>query len=272
MVVRLGFSVAIHTDPEILLVDEVLSVGDANFQRRCMEGIQRMIRSGCSVVIVSHSMTSIQAVCKRVIWLDRGRVRMDGPPEQVIAGYCEESDRRYLASQHEIEPDRSDPIVLERLVLRNSDGVETDTVKSLEAVELELYYTAQCRIERPLFWLGISHNQFGSLFGVSNMAETDRTAYVEGRGVMRARFEALPLMPGVYQIAAGARDETGAVFLTQSRIMKTFRVTMSAPGKIGDTVMPVSAAYDSSPVIVQGQWLGNTRLESVPMEFAADRG
>jgi lipopolysaccharide transport system ATP-binding protein len=87
MRVRLGFAVAAHLEPEILIVDEVLAVGDAEFQRKSMGKMRDSAKSGRTVLFVSHNMTAMRALCSRVIWLEHGRVRMQGPTEEVVSAY-----------------------------------------------------------------------------------------------------------------------------------------------------------------------------------------
>lgn len=87
MKVRLGFSVAAHLEPEILVIDEVLAVGDAEFQRKCLGKMKDVSRSGRTILFVSHNMTAIASLCTRVLWLHDGRVRMMGPTEEVIRAY-----------------------------------------------------------------------------------------------------------------------------------------------------------------------------------------
>jgi lipopolysaccharide transport system ATP-binding protein len=93
MQTRLGFAVAAHLDPEILLVDEVLAVGDAAFQKKCLGKMQDVARGGRTVVFVSHNMGSIAQLCKRALWLDRGQVKSSGDPSAVIAEYLSDSAR-----------------------------------------------------------------------------------------------------------------------------------------------------------------------------------
>jgi lipopolysaccharide transport system ATP-binding protein len=87
MYVRLAFSVAAHLEPEILVVDEVLAVGDAAFQRKCLGKMTDVAESGRTVILVSHNLAAIQQLCTRSLWLDDGRLREDGPTEQVVASY-----------------------------------------------------------------------------------------------------------------------------------------------------------------------------------------
>lgn len=87
MVMRLAFSVAIHTDPEILLIDEILAVGDQSFQVKSSEAVKKLIRSGATTVYISHSMATVKNLCNRAIWLEKGEVKAEGETEKVIGEY-----------------------------------------------------------------------------------------------------------------------------------------------------------------------------------------
>ncbi len=87
MHVRLGFSAAIHIEPEILIVDEALSVGDASFQQKCTERIQQIKSDGVTFLVVSHNMETVQTLCDELVWLDHGTVKMKGPTEEVSRAY-----------------------------------------------------------------------------------------------------------------------------------------------------------------------------------------
>lgn len=89
MILRLGFSIVIHTDPDVLLVDEVLAVGDEAFQHRCRQTIRAFQERGKSIVFVSHDLEAIREVAQRVLWLDQGHLRLAGPTEEVLAAYHE---------------------------------------------------------------------------------------------------------------------------------------------------------------------------------------
>ncbi|MCA9522828.1 MAG: ABC transporter ATP-binding protein, partial [Myxococcales bacterium] len=87
MYMRLAFAAAIHTDPEILLIDEILAVGDASFQKKSAEALASLIKSGVTTVIVSHDLTAIQRLCDRAVWVDQGETRSEGAPTTVIEEY-----------------------------------------------------------------------------------------------------------------------------------------------------------------------------------------
>ncbi len=92
MQMRLGFSVAIHIDPEVLIMDEVFAVGDQHFQRKCMDSIAALMIKGVTLLFVSHSTDAIRNLCRRVIWLRDGRVEMDGPTDPVLKAYAKTAE------------------------------------------------------------------------------------------------------------------------------------------------------------------------------------
>jgi lipopolysaccharide transport system ATP-binding protein len=87
MYARLGFSVIAHLDPEILLIDEVLAVGDIEFQKKCLYKMMGFKKSGVTMVFVSHSREDVERICDRVIWIDNHSIRMVGPPKDVVLNY-----------------------------------------------------------------------------------------------------------------------------------------------------------------------------------------
>ncbi|HWF48498.1 MAG TPA: ABC transporter ATP-binding protein [Bryobacteraceae bacterium] len=89
MTLRLAFAIAIHIDPEVLLVDEVLTVGDASFRDKCRESIEKLQRNGASLLLVTHELSSIKSLCDRVVWLDHGEVVLAGKPGEVLPRYEE---------------------------------------------------------------------------------------------------------------------------------------------------------------------------------------
>ena len=93
MYVRLGFAVAVNVNPEILLVDEVIAVGDEEFQRRCMDHMHRLRENGTTIVLVSHDAALMRRLCDRVGWLDHGRLVEVGDPDHVIDAYLEHASR-----------------------------------------------------------------------------------------------------------------------------------------------------------------------------------
>jgi homopolymeric O-antigen transport system ATP-binding protein len=148
MYVRLAFSVAAHLEPEILLVDEVLAVGDAEFQQRCLGRMEDFSGTGRTVLFVSHNMQTINQLCNRVIWLDEGGIAEDGDPSQVVTHYLHSTS--YATGAHISWPDDEtapgdDLVRLLAVRAIDEDGNLTETVDVREAVGIEIRY----RILKP---------------------------------------------------------------------------------------------------------------------------
>lgn len=93
MYIRLAFSVAVHANPEVFLIDEILAVGDESFQRKSREALLRLIKGGVTTILVSHDLAAVREICDRAVWLDEGRVRVEGEPAKVIDEYLGYSSR-----------------------------------------------------------------------------------------------------------------------------------------------------------------------------------
>jgi lipopolysaccharide transport system ATP-binding protein len=148
MYVRLAFSVAAHLEPEILLVDEVLAVGDAEFQQRCLGRMEDFSGTGRTVLFVSHNMQTINQLCDRVIWIDDGAIAEDGDPSQVVTHYLHSTS--YASSAHISWPDDEtapgdDLARLLAVRAIDEDGNTAETVDVREPVGIEIRY----RILRP---------------------------------------------------------------------------------------------------------------------------
>jgi ABC-type polysaccharide/polyol phosphate transport system ATPase subunit len=98
MIARLGFSVAVHVDPDVLILDEVLSVGDQNFRRKCEQKIHQFAREGKTLLFVSHGLETVLVMCRRAIWLEHGRVKKDGAAEEVVRLYRAEGHAALAAA------------------------------------------------------------------------------------------------------------------------------------------------------------------------------
>jgi lipopolysaccharide transport system ATP-binding protein len=129
MYVRLGFSVAAHLEPEILLVDEVLAVGDAAFQKKCLDKIGDIAKEGRTVLFISHNMVAVNSLCKRAIWLKGGEIVEDGPSAEIVTRYLGKSLKGVDLSEEvwdDVEKAPGDNIVrLHRVCVRHQDGSQT---------------------------------------------------------------------------------------------------------------------------------------------------
>jgi lipopolysaccharide transport system ATP-binding protein len=138
MSLRLAFAVAAHLQPEILLVDEVLAVGDAAFRRKCLGKMSDVARTGRAILFVSHNLDAVQRLCDRCIWIDDGRIRQEGDPHSVIRAYLEHGDELDSSYRGERRSGPDEPAVLQEAAILDSRGEVTDTICFGEPFSLRL--------------------------------------------------------------------------------------------------------------------------------------
>jgi ABC-type polysaccharide/polyol phosphate transport system ATPase subunit len=230
MYVRLGFSVAINVDPDILLVDEVLAVGDEQFQRRCNERFADLRAEGRTIVVVSHSLSSVQSICDEVAWLDAGNLRETGPAGDVCAHYLGEVHEDRLAESHTTASRwGSGEVRIDRLELLGPDGLPTREVHTGDPITVRCHFHAVQSIERPVFFVGLH-----TIDGTHITAPTSRDVglipdVIHGDGVVDMHVERLDLLPGSYDLSAAVSDETSMHVYDQRHRAVRFDVQPGTP-------------------------------------------
>lgn len=147
---RLSFSVAAHLEPEILLIDEVLSVGDTAFQRKSLGKMNEVSSRGRTVLFVSHNMAAVKQLCTRCMWISKGKIKKIGLPDEVIESYREEqlsSDRGFAVSESFCHRTGSKDVFLQRIELRNQHGKMTDTYAIGDDLNIHLYIESDAAIK-----------------------------------------------------------------------------------------------------------------------------
>lgn len=210
MFVRLGFSVAVHLEPEILLIDEVLAVGDETFQHRCLLKMQDFRRRRKTIVFVSHDLDRIMNIADRCLLVARGQVLGDGPPELMVRKYLELSRRVTIAesASTSFEGQRwgSREVEIREVEFLDARGCSRVEFQSGEPFRVRISYEAQVPIHEPIFGLAI-HRWDGLLVcGPNTSAQGFRLGTVEGKGVVEMTIEALPLLPGEYHCSIAVYD------------------------------------------------------------------
>ncbi len=231
MYVRLGFSVAIHSDPKLLLVDEVLAVGDHAFQHKCLDRIQDFRRNGGTLVLVSHDLGSIQNVCQKVLWLDEGRVQAMGEPTDVVMAYL-----NHVARQEEADLGHTREALTEgrrwgagsveitHVEICDASGKPCSIFVNGADMEVRLHYRTQGCVPDPIFGLAI-HQQHGShICGPNTDFGELRIPSIEGEGVVAYRIPALPLLEGSYLVSASVHNREDTVMYDYHDRAYMFRV------------------------------------------------
>ena len=207
MYVRLGFSVAINVEPDILLVDEVLAVGDEAFQRKCLERFADLKRAGKTVIIVSHSMQSVVNMCDHAIWFKKGHKMADGEPRQVIEAY---TGSITLSEHRPTETgDRwgSGEARIERVELLD-DGRQTTRVGHGEPVTVRLWYSTSEPVERPVFSVSVQTLQGVVISNPTTREGGEVPEKLDGSGWVDLVLDHFPLLPGTYDLTASLMDFT----------------------------------------------------------------
>ena len=246
MYMRLAFSVAAHLEPDILLVDEVLAVGDAEFQRKCIGKMSELPNSGRTVILVSHSMTAVTGLCQQVVWIEKGRVKERGEPDQVI--------RNYLGSlaSGELTFAVHRDVHVKSVLLRDKHGSPETTFAPGDPLEVVVQYDSTKRHETVYFRVIIS-SPSGYLFGADMLFDGSLPA-IDGEQTIACRFNALPLIPGIYTVQLAILDRSGRHPLFQMQEVSSFHVVgnlhdFGLRGELANTVR-----VKASPVVIDYEW------------------
>ncbi len=206
MYVRLGFAVAVQVNPDILLIDEVLAVGDVAFQRKCLAKMTEFRNQGKTLLIISHDMGTIQTVSDRLVLLEHGKLTGLGEPSEIIGVY--DALQRNANAGAVRKEWGNKAIELTGIRFRNAAGEEADTFACGDSVDLQIDYVAHERIEDPVFGFCIA-DPFGRDVHGSNTALSGVTIpSVEGEGTLRLNLPSLPMPTGLYifSFSVHARD------------------------------------------------------------------
>ena len=223
MYVRLGFSVAVHVKPDILLIDEVIAVGDEEFQRRCFEHLYKLRRDGVTIVMVSHGAPVIEAMCDRVAWLDHGVMLAEGKPADVM--------RQYMGKVNQAEAERveseavevgsnAEPRVDTDSNRHGSGEIRVDDVMFLDAfgepisvgvsgdpLRIRVKVTSTTRIEEPVVGIDVRHESGAHLAGPNTRFGELALGVVDGAKSVDFVLDSLALMPGSYRIGVAVVDD-----------------------------------------------------------------
>ena len=216
MRVRLGFSVAMSMDPDVLLIDEVLSVGDASFRAKSYERMMSFRERGKTICFVSHDLMAVNAICDRVVWLDKGRIQIVGTPQEVIPAYRESQERLLLERRrsHQFGPkDETGEIVITKIETLNQTGLVTQEFEYQDRLIVRVHYDAITKVERPYFMVYVhSSDSRASMFNANMLRDGGEPDHLEGQGWLDIHFGPLNLYPGVYRIKAMIRKNSNVEY------------------------------------------------------------
>ncbi|HUT03934.1 MAG TPA: ABC transporter ATP-binding protein [bacterium] len=266
MFMRLGFSIAVNVDPDILLIDEVLAVGDAVFAQKCYEKLYDYKRRGKTIVMVSHDLGAIRRLCEEVAWLHHGALMEYGEAEHVIGKYMQEvthGELKRYAEQHKMSLEtmaatkserRTAPpgeklpykavapakpvqpakrwgtreIEITSVVMRNQDGEERYVFACGETVFIEIAFESRKRIDRPVFGIGIFRTDGVWCYGTNTMIDGVSVESVDGKGKIAMKLNSLSLLSASYYLDVAAHAENDHPYDYLNRLF-TFAVRSDRP-------------------------------------------
>jgi lipopolysaccharide transport system ATP-binding protein len=248
MYVRLAFAVAAHLEPDVLIVDEVLAVGDVGFQKRCLGKMGDVAREGRTVLFVSHNMAAVQKLCTRAVWLEHGRVRMNGDAEEVVAGYVQ------MATEHEAARPGLPAGALYRA---EGEGTGGDEVLAIDMLDDAGEPVAALRTWDPVrfritFRASRAYRSFSAVLKLStaegvplilSSTTPDHAlpfSVEAGVHVLDCRFERFPLSAGDFVIGAGLAIP-GVEYVWRNESMAP--VSVASRDVFGSALPPASNRY-----------------------------
>jgi len=257
MYMRLGFSVAIHVDPDVLLVDEVLAVGDEGFTHKCLDKFGEFKRRGKTILLVTHSLSLVERFCDEAIWLDGGRKRAEGDPKRVVGAYItdvERQEEQFLASTDararegagelgeasdagpldagEAAVDMfqagegrwgSGGVEISEVTFLNDQGQSTHVFHSGEPMTLRFTVDARRPVDDFVFGVGVFNAEGICVYGTNTHIEDHVGDRLDGRAEVRLDLEALDLVEGTYKMDVAVHKLDGAPY-DYHRLLYTFRV------------------------------------------------
>lgn len=209
MTVRLGFAIAAHVDPEILLIDEVLSVGDQSFQKRSLEKIEEFRRAGRTIVFVSHGLSQVQQLCEKAAWIHKGELRMIGPASEVIAEYTGESLEAQPRQVGEIG-DRwgTGEAQIKSVEFLSSDMKVLSHLTTGRPVTIRVSFTSHLPIDNPVVGIRITHLNGVNVWGANTKRRAAFMSRINGPGHVDIEIPSLPILEGTYELTVAISDQS----------------------------------------------------------------
>jgi len=225
MYMRLGFSIAINVNPDVLLVDEVLAVGDASFVPKCLDRIQDFRRRKKTILFVSHDLSTVEKICDRVAWLKAGQVQTIGEPRRVIDAYLQdvtekqegdfEKRQEEAVKEEEYEEGRQEnrwgkrEVEVKKVKMKGLDGKVKHVFSPQEGMLIEIDINAYSLIKDFVFGIGIFNSQGVCCYGTNTFLEGFQPDYIKGKGKVVLRIESLNFVNGIYYLDVAVHKRNG---------------------------------------------------------------
>jgi len=236
MYVRLGFAVAVEVDPDILLLDEVLAVGDVSFQRKCLGRISEFRGEGKTMLIISHDLETIKKVSHRILFLEEGSVQGLGEPESVVGAYDARSES--LRSAGLRREWGSGEVVIGNVAIRDREDVQRASFRFGEPMIAEIPFEAKARIRNPVFGFSVADAHGRLVYGNNTQLEQVDIPFIEGRGMLRLEIGELRMGQGEYLFSFSVHSADHKI--NYHRLDHHCSISLAADSAFEGCYMPVS--------------------------------
>jgi lipopolysaccharide transport system ATP-binding protein len=207
MAVRLGFAVAAHINPDILLVDEVLAVGDAAFQAKCLNKLAELREQAKTIILVSHNMTNIVQHCDRVIWMDRGTVRAQGGPEAIVEQYLQAVQPLPSTAAAAPTLDANAPVRIVSVVVRNHGGAPDEPLVYGARATIDVEYAVTGPVTDPVLGITFENVNGSALGGLTSRLAGLKLDVTQPHGMARLVLDPVIFTRGMYKLTVSTLDE-----------------------------------------------------------------
>jgi len=210
MYIRLGFAIAVNVDPDILLVDEVLAVGDESFQRKCLDRVEQFQREGRTIVVVSHAPDLVRRICQSATVLDHGHMVASGDPDEAVKVFREHLRMAPPRPRPGEPPPVDDRVRVTEVEFRHPGQPDREYLEPGEPLAIVARFEVDAPVDDPVFTLMLYDAEGRLLHGSSTASESITTGHFEGPGEVVFDFEQIPLLDGEYAVTLCITSSDGA--------------------------------------------------------------
>lgn len=248
MQVKLAFAVATSIESEILIVDEVLAVGDLAFQRKCFDRMEVLIRKeGRTVLLVSHNIRQVQRLCNRALMFDHGRISASGPAQEVCDAFYEYSDRKITANIGTVKGNftSSGEADLESVRIINKDGNYSESLSYAEPFTIRFEVRSHSELDQVTFGFGFHTTDFLYLTTHNSESQLKQLSLSPGLHTIDCKVNTLPLLPGVYSLRFGLTAGKSARTVLYGENLVHFQVEGKIPLTVRDGFFALEAEWQA---------------------------
>ncbi|KKL65827.1 hypothetical protein LCGC14_2151080 [marine sediment metagenome] len=257
MYVRLGFAIAVFSEPDILIIDEILSVGDERFKKKSFDKMKQLQAQGKTIILVTHDMGTASKFCDRLIRLEKGRMKRAGKPKKIITDYVDS-----VIETEDFTEKGSKEIILTNVKLLSGNGQEIRKLRPGDQLTISIDYEAKQEVNDPVFAISILDNIGNNIFGTNTKLQNVATSIVTGKGNVSFKLNNLPMLTSKFYVTVAVHSDDGHNYHWIDRYT-SFEVE-SKNNYLGLVYIPVECRIekDKQPIVRKEKIPQKTKMKS----------